>query len=215
MKYPKIDTLWKRDKQGKIIEREYSKEEFSNIKRWEATEKIDGMNIRIHFSRNREIYFYGRTDNAQIPEELAETLKKTFTYERFKESFDEDVEEVWLFGEGYGQKIQNGGAYDEHQQFILFDVVVDGTWLERASVDNIAQKFFVKAVPIIGTYEEFPITGFIKIISKQNKISIVNNSMIAKQPKEIEGVVCRTAPLMFDRRGNPIMMKLKIKDYRQ
>ena len=48
--YPKIQTLWKRDKEmGKVIEGELSKPEFDNIKNWLVTEKIDGTNIRIIF----------------------------------------------------------------------------------------------------------------------------------------------------------------------
>jgi len=215
MKYPKINTLWKRDDKTKhIIEGDYAKEEFKNIKRWEATEKIDGMNIRIYFKRYPDslgafkgVAFYGRTDNAQIPEELMTHLKNTFTYDKIASIFDEDVDEVWLFGEGYGPKIQNGGGYVDAQQFILFDVVVDSIWLERDSVFDITEKLSVRNVPVISinTMTEDEICEYVKA---------KHASIIADDEKLImEGVVCRTKPLMLDRRGNPIFMKLKVKDY--
>ena len=47
MKYPKINTLWKRDIKGNIIDGEFSCLEFVNIKNWYITEKIDGTNVRV------------------------------------------------------------------------------------------------------------------------------------------------------------------------
>jgi len=53
MKYPKINTIWKRDESNKfkIIEGDFSKQEFANIKNWQITEKIDGTNIRLIIQR--------------------------------------------------------------------------------------------------------------------------------------------------------------------
>jgi len=215
MRYPKINTLWKRDDNGKIIEGEHSIPEFNNIKRWEVTEKIDGMNIRIYFKRDPDhlgafkgVEYFGRSDNAQIPNQLQQFLEKIFTYEKFCEIFDDDVDSVWLFGEGYGPKIQSGGGgYTDNQEFILFDVVVENMWLERDSVFDIAEKFGIVSVPIISINPmvESEICEYVK--SKKTTIIGNNDNFI------MEGVVCRPKPMMFDRRGNPIMMKLKVRDY--
>jgi len=66
----------------------------------------------------------------------------------FEQKFGET--EVILFGEGYGGKIQNGGAYRSDVSFILFDVLIDNIWLRRESVEDIAQAFGIDVVPIIG-----------------------------------------------------------------
>lgn len=44
-KYPKINTLWKRDEKNRFntIEGDLSQEEFGNIKNWHITEKIHGI----------------------------------------------------------------------------------------------------------------------------------------------------------------------------
>ena len=93
MKYPKINTLWKRDEKNKfnIIVGEYSCPEFDNIDKWHITEKIDGSNIRVIFNRQREDSptFLGRTDNAQIPIFLLDCLKKIFTREKLLKQFPE------------------------------------------------------------------------------------------------------------------------------
>jgi len=57
-----------------------------------------------------------------------------------------------LYGEGYGAKIQKGGGnyITDGASFILFDVVVGGTWLERSNVIDIAAKLHILSVPLIG-----------------------------------------------------------------
>lgn len=127
MKYPKINTIWKRDEKNKfkIIEGNYSKIEFANIKKWNITEKIDGTNIRIIY-KNGIVLFGGRTDNAQIPAHLYEFLQTTFSSSIMNEVFGDA--DVILFGEGYGPKIQKGGGlYRNGAGFILFDAYI-GEW---------------------------------------------------------------------------------------
>jgi len=82
MRYPKIDTLWKRDKEThQIIPDECSKKEFRSIQYWEVTEKIDGTNIVIEYMKglpgeDNRITISGRTEEAQIPVKLNDFFKK-------------------------------------------------------------------------------------------------------------------------------------------
>lgn len=205
MKYPKIQTLWKRDENKKftIIEGDFSKDEFASINKWEVTEKIDGTNIRI-FWNGETVNFGGRTDNAQIPTFLLDTLLKIFTADRFKLVFP-DSDNVVLFGEGYGQKIQKvGKKYRKDNGFILFDVVVNNWWLERDAVNDIADKFEIQSVPIVGIKSKEEIVNFVKEKPK---------STVSEEELTIEGVVVRSHPLMLFRDGSPIMFKLKVSDY--
>lgn len=86
MKYPKIQTLWKRDmaRDGVIIEGMFSRDEFLNIGQWRVLEKLDGMNLGVIYD-NRDpdygssISFRGRTERATIPLLLQAHLEKTFT----------------------------------------------------------------------------------------------------------------------------------------
>ena len=48
---------------------------------------------------------------------------------------------VTLYGEGYGNGIQKGGLYSQKQEFILFDVKINGNWQPRESVEDIASYF--------------------------------------------------------------------------
>jgi len=205
MKYPKIQSLWKRDANEKyiIMEGDYSKEEFRSIRFWSITEKIDGTNIRVLFN-GESVEFRGRTDNAQIPATLVANLIDTFLVENLKKQFP-DSTDVILYGEGYGPKIQKGGGlYREDTGFILFDVVVHGIWLTRDSVTDIANKLCIDLVPLLPLSTVTQAIDYVKSFPK---------SVVAKQEKEIEGVVARAEPLVLYRDGTPVMWKLKCNDY--
>ena len=78
MKYPKIETLFNRDENFKIVEGNYRLPEFENVTNWTITEKVDGTNVRIIYQpvyettgyislseiqeyRGMELLFKGRT----------------------------------------------------------------------------------------------------------------------------------------------------------
>jgi ATP-dependent RNA circularization protein (DNA/RNA ligase family) len=209
MKYPKINSLWKRDPlTKKLIPGEYSCDEFDNIDLWSVDEKIDGTNIRVIY-KNGEVYFGGRTDDAQIPANLFQYLNDTFTSYTMGKAFpveiDEDYPNVTLFGEGYGPKIQSGGGnYRKDVGFILFDVVIGSWWLIRENVANIAEALDIPMVPSIGIFKKHAIIEFVKSSPK---------SFCSVTLQVMEGVVCRPYPLMLFRRGDPIVWKLKCKDF--
>jgi len=219
MVYPKINTIWKRDTETHAVRPGvYSKEEFMLIPVWEVTEKIDGMNTRVIFQRtdiikNEEteeevpvtsLSFAGRTDKAILPEPLKTKLKEIFTKIKLLEVFDMLKSEcVILYGEGFGPKIQKGGKYREDQSFILFDVMIDGIWLEGTSVTDFAEQLGIQRVPIIGDMLTDDILAYVQSKPK---------SLIAKEDRIMEGVVCRTKPLLLDRFGRRISLKLKVKD---
>lgn len=175
---------------------------------WVGTEKIDGTNIRIYWD-GHTIEIAGRTDKAQIPSHLLEYLKSIFlTVEMeyvFEQMFGE--KETYLFGEGYGFKIQNnGGAYFKNNKdvgFILFDVNIDGFDLSRDNVNDIAQKLGLEAVPVIfkGTLNEA-----IECVKQHHMSTLGNNE------HEMEGLVLQPAIKLYDERHKPIKCKCKYRD---
>ena len=145
--YNKIETLFERDMEGtkKLIEGKFRNKyvEFLANNKWDFTEKIGGTNIRIHWDGHK-VFFGGRTDSAQIPTNLMYALNDKFmgvvNEELFEQKFGET--QVTLYGEGYGAKIQKGGGlYREDVGFILFDVLIGDTWLERENIEDIAKSF--------------------------------------------------------------------------
>lgn len=209
--YPKIETLFERDMEGAktLIEGKFRSPlvEYLKDNEWIFTEKIDGTNIRVHWN-GHTVMFGGRTDNAQIPSFLLNDV----LYPKFAGTVNEQVFEqkfgempVTFYGEGYGAKIQKGGdKYVDGHSFILFDVKVGNTFVDRESVEDIAKSFRIECVPIVlrGTIQEA--VDFVKTSPK---------SVIAKEEKTMEGLVGVPAVRAFDHKGNRVIVKVKVEDF--
>lgn len=206
--YHKIETLFNRDeKTKKLIQGSYRNATFEYLKDniWQFTEKVDGTNIRIYWD-GHGVQFGGRTDNAQIPAHLINRLNDLFGGETNEQLFEQKFGEceVELFGEGYGIKIQNGGLYRDDVDFILFDVMINGNYQPRESVEDIAKYFGIDIVPIVleGTLQD----GVDYVLNNRK-------SIVAKNGAEIEGVVGRPKTELNDRTGKRVVVKIKYRDF--
>lgn len=228
MEYPKIETLFDRDETTKkVLEGHIRLPEFGLVNKWLVTEKIDGTNIRVILEPEKEmdiegvilhrgvgVKLGGRTDAAQMPVNLLGHLLSTFPAEKVAAAFDPGTHAI-LFGEGYGPKIQKGGgSYRNTPSFRLFDVVVFGGegrpwWLNWPDVEDVAKKLGIETVPVLGIMDlEYAIRfgrGTPSLVAERESLSTTT--------REAEGIVARTDPLLFDRRGKRVIWKLKVGDF--
>lgn len=181
--------------------------EFETISRWQIDEKVDGTNIRVIWEPSDPFSprIAGRTDNAQIPTKLLQHLQCTFTREKLEKHFGHNTK-IIFFGEGYGPKIQAcGSRYRSDHSFILFDVWIDGWWLEKHSVIECANQLDIEHTinqQIMNIHE---IWEYVK--SKPCSYIAEDRTLV------MEGVIARSYPLMmFRAHHKPIMFKLKVKD---
>lgn len=205
--YEKIKTLYVRDdKTKKLVEGKFRNETVELLKDidWEFTEKIDGTNIRIYWDGHK-VSYYGRTDKAQIPSQLMNRLIELFGGDINEEMFEQKFGDmpVMLIGEGYGAKIQKGGGdYRTDNDFILFDVCINGNYQPRESVNEIANYFNIDVVPTI------------MIGRLQNGVDYVKSKPKSKIGNaDSEGLVARPLKELKDRTGNRIIVKIKVKDF--
>lgn len=233
--YHKINALFKRYKdgpnKGKLIVGDWATPELGYLanNEWEYTEKVDGTNIRIGFNRHDgspalgsmpEPEFAGRSDNAIIPDPLLRYLEDKFTTELF---IDAGLpEDILLFGEGYGPKIQGGGKYRDDHSFVLFDCKIGDWWLKRDDVNDIANKLGIGSVPVIGTGT---LHEAIQIVSSgyylRNNCVWSGNGNLRRDflcskwgNFEAEGIVATPVVPLFDRKGDRIITKIKAVDFR-
>lgn len=209
--YPKIETLFERDdKTHKVYPDRLRMPVVANISKWAVTEKIDGTNIRVSFTKgDTTIQLGGRTDAAQLHADLVRHIYETFTRAKFESVFKEDTQAgtgLILYGEGYGAGIQKGGAYRPDKAVILFDAAffnAEGFWWQTdAVVTDIAEKVGVPRCPMLGEWTLEEIVERVRA-----GVPSVSGSGLA------EGVVARTAAPLFDARGNRLIIKLKTKDF--
>ena len=232
--YQKIDTIFLRDVNNVIMP--YSgfvspELEWLRNCKFDATEKIDGTNMRIEVScaiiegeRHMVVEYKGKSDDAQIPPHLYKFMEESFPKEKvlaalnLPERITDEVlaERGWsnhlevpkytIYGEGYGVKIQKGGNYISNGVgFIVFDVKVNDWWLLRNNVAEIAEKLGAPIVPYMG---QFTIDEAIEFVRKGFKSTIAENKDYLA-----EGLVLTSPHGIKNRRGERIIFKIKHKDF--
>lgn len=213
-KYHKINSIYKRDmsqKNAPFIIGEYSKPEFKYLKdnMWEFSEKIDGTNIRVMLSEEG-ITFGGKTDNAQIPAFLVTKLNELFLpiprKKLLRDVFDYEWEDICLYGEGFGNRIQGKIGLDylgeNNVDFCLFDVRVGDWWLQRKDVYDIGKKLSLKTPNVVGT-------GTFDEAITLVKLGFKSSFGTAKA----EGLVLRPTTELKARKGWRIITKVKCRDF--
>ena len=213
-KYHKIPTVFKRDPETKyktLLMGDYARPEFEYLANnsWAWTEKIDGTNIRVMYD-GESVSFAGKTNRAQMYPGMHECLEKLFrlnaVYAMLDKLFGKTLDgkvEVCLYGEGYGAGIQKGGCYRDDKGFVLFDIWVNGWWLQRKDVVDIANQFDIDVVPVIG------------IGTLPDMVKVVKAGFNSQWGKfKAEGIVARPVVELCARNGQRIITKLKCKDFR-
>lgn len=205
--YQKIPGIYKRQEHQPfdLLEGQFKNPEIEMLKDlgWVFTEKIDGMNIRVIWDGYR-VSLAGRTDRAQIPDALAEKLNDLFLSQKVEQVFEQIFPNkfVVLYGEGYGSGIQSGGKYSSTQEFILFDVKVDGIFLSRKDVEDVANTFGLDVVPIVF---QSTIDG---------AIEQVRDGLKSKWGDFlVEGVVGKLPIDLLNRRGDRVVVKIKSNEF--
>jgi RNA ligase-like protein len=216
--YEKIETLFDRDPADMrhVIFGQFRDPAFALINTWMVTEKIHGTNVRV-ILEDGQVRIGGKTDDAAMPLFLLDAIKGLLPAETVVGAFAEGAYAV-LYGEGYGPKIQKGGgSYRSDPSFRLFDVMVWGDdgrggekwwWLNWPSVVDIATKLAIETVPVLARSAN--LEEALSFVERPSTVALAENDPVGQHPQE--GIVARTEPLLFTRRGRRLIWKLKARD---
>ena len=222
MKYHKINALynrWRKDldpietlplnkKYGDFKDGEFAQSEFEYLfnNQWIWSEKLDGTNIRIYanWSEQYGIHTFevkGKDENSSIPKDLLEWINN-WIYENDQIVSDLfAAEDIILYGEGVGTKIQKVGHNFGSQHFKLFDVYINGFWLQKDDVLNIANKLSL----------DTPITWIGTIQDAIDKVKTLPVSSFGNFT--IEGYVGQPIVRLNDAKQKRITTKIKVCDF--
>ncbi len=198
---------------GEFIDGEWAQEEFAALKdvEWEWTEKVDGTNIRIMIEMNSwDVTMKGKTDKAELPKPLEAW------FELWIEKNEEDIldmfekaDEVILYGEGVGPKIQKGKHGFTEYEVILFDVKIGKYWLKREHVDEIGRVLGLNTVPVV---ERATLSQAIADMRERAEKGEERMSVFGDWKSE--GIVGTPTLGLLDRTSSRIITKLKYTDFR-
>lgn len=212
--YQKIPGPFLRDpKTHQLLQGKWSTPELellANQPIWNITEKVDGTNLRIYWDGHR-VSWRGRTDTATFSAAQTEVIELlvggSANETLFEQKFGADP--VIVYGELYGPGVQSGGKYNSYLDFVVFDVMIGGLYLERHNVEDIAESLGLNVVPLLaknGTLIEAIQEVQEGFYSTWKTPNTKNKHFFA------EGVVGITSLGLFDRRGRRIAAKIKHED---
>jgi hypothetical protein len=221
IEYPKIDTLFDRDPDTFNVKYGvYRRAEFLYDLGWIVTEKIDGMNIRVGVLKGPSgipgPYYSGRTDKSQLPKSVLDLLVNLFPLEKLMTILDPAKEPIdfVLFGEAYGPKIQNGGSYSLDVGFRLFDVAFLAEhkvwWQEWSDVEKYAKLLGVKTVPDLSYLGVDEAIDYVRSDLLMSRVALEEGAA----QRKAEGIVVRSDPLLFNKKGDRAIWKLKAIDFK-
>lgn len=240
--YQKINTIFKRDENNIIMpDAEFAIPELEWLRncKFDATEKIDGTNIRIEVvptlnamssvSHKDELFMFtvrymGKTDNAQIPPHLLKHLEETYPKEKVLEALGlpEYISEEYRLEKGY----------DTFENIPMYTIYGEGYGVKIQKGGNYIKNgvgFIVFDVKVGNMYllrpsmEEIalklgaPVVPYMGQFTIDEAIEFVKKgfkSTIAENKDyDAEGLVLKTPDGLMTRRGERIIFKIKTCDF--
>lgn len=169
---------------------------------WVYTRKVDGENIRIQWNGEQALW-NGKSNKFQCSADFTDYMNSTFLEEIFEEKFGRD-KVVTIFGEKMGPKTQRNELGLEKDELIIFDVNIDGTWLCKQDVKDIAGYFGARTV-----LDFMPSTDDDLALQLKTLIEMCADGRF----KDWEGIVATPLVEMRDQAGHRVIVKIKNKDY--
>lgn len=206
--YHKIQTVYHRDADTNfktLIEGRWSHPEFEYLQhnQWTFTEKVDGTNIRLHYDNTKNVQLLGRNDHSQIPTQLNDHLIELVNNIQPQINELDPFQSFTIYGEGYGKGIQKVGKhYCDDNKFVVFDININGIFLNRQHVERICNSLKLDIVPIIGYG------------TLHDAINLVKQGFNSKWGNfTSEGIVARPSTELLTHNAQRIITKIKHKDF--
>lgn len=186
------------------IDNLYKNIDIMNFKECYALEKIHGTSAHVRWKDKKVAFFAG----GEKHDKFIDLFDKKALKMKFKEIFDCDVV---VYGEAYGGKQQGmSHTYGKELKFIVFDVKVEGIWLDVPNAEDVARKLgldFVYYVKIPTDLKAIDICR--DMPSRQAKRNGIDEDRIA------EGVVLRPLVEVIKSNGKRIMSKHKRDEFKE
>jgi len=169
-----------------------------------ALEKIHGTSAHVRWKDGEVEFFSG----GEKHDKFVKLFDKDFLTEKFTELFDCDVV---IYGEAYGGKQQGMSAtYGKELKFVVFDVKVDGNWLDVPNAEDVATKLGLEFVE----YEK--ITTNLKEVDRcrdEDSAMAIRNGIGSGKLRE--GVVLRPLMELIKNNGSRLIVKHKRDEFKE
>jgi len=209
-KFPKIYTIFDRDKKFKAIEGVINPEliGIENIKGFVVSEKIHGTNCGIILTPEKEILIRNRNNIVKDDDENHHYFEaiKDIDIQKIKDYFKDSKSLITIFGEVCGKGInERGETYSDKPIFRLFDIKCGNNFFDWDNLIEFSKFTGIKMVKWF-KFEGKDIldyTYWLNLLKEANKT------------KYIEGYVVRSRPALLNKFSTRMIFKIKLKDYKK
>lgn len=183
---------------------------------WIVTEKVHGANFSFWLSSLDD------SINIQVAKRsgLIESDEKFFNYRSVLEKYSKTLISMYeklgcktlvVYGELFGGNIQSGMPYQLDQDFVAFDVIVDGIAQKKTEIFSTLRSFNIPVVPVIGIFNTLKDAldtneSFDSLLSRNEFDGKIEH-------KEAEGLVIEPNDPMYAPNGSRIYLKKKTKRF--
>lgn len=207
------------------IENLYKNQTVLLFKELYALEKLHGTSAHIGFSSDKSTKFEMGTKEQhgvfEYPEGLMSVFAGGASLQNFLKLFDSiqtaqklhemGISEIAIHGELYGGSMQKQShRYGPNLKFCVFDVAINGIWLQVPNAEEVASKLGFEFV----AWQKIPATveacdnarDFFSVQAQRNGVT---------EPQHMEGVILRPIVEMTDNTGHRVIAKHKRPEMRE
>lgn len=216
-KFPSLENTYRQKEidQALMVAQHY-KENGAEVS-WIVTEKVHGSNFSFHINKDEEgsvqVKVGKRTGFIEGGEKFFNYRPVVDKYiNQFKGLFNHlNAETLVVYGELFGGNIQNCMSYPLEQDFIAFDVVVDGIAQNKIAMFKTLKSFGIPTVPVLGIFDALADAlgceeSFDSLLTRT---SFDGNA----DHKEAEGIVIEPTIPMYSANGSRVYLKKKTKRF--
>lgn len=190
-----IDTLWKKDESGMILENIYSREEYKQITNWNVFEWFEGIEVSVLYARQSLIFPKNRL--------LREYMKYMLNQSKIRKEFPFQTV-LFNFRIRGNRDIKNWIGNASKENLYIEDIKIDNEWQDFEDMSRLSGIFGYSQMPFIGTMNVSMAVGFLK----RKGMSMIKDNM-----NPIQGLIGKSSPLMLFKDQEPIVWELRLEDY--
>lgn len=216
IKFPSLENTYRQKEIDHCLMTEQHYKEQGISTNWVVTEKVHGANYS----------FWVTSDENEIKVQVAKRTsfisedEKFFNHKPVLENYTQNMiklyqhlecETLVVYGELFGGNIQSGMSYPLEQDFVAFDVKIDGVDQDKIGIFEVLRIFNIPTSPVIGVFDT--LQEALEFNESFDSLLTRDNFTGDDKHKEAEGVVIEPNTPMYHSNGSRVYLKKKTKRF--
>lgn len=209
VKFPSLENTYQQKYIDKILSMEIKGQ-------WIVTSKVHGANYSIWMKEIDGELIIKPAKRTSFISEDEKFFNHRPVFEKYKPLLEKlfyhlGCKELIVYGELYGGNIQQGMCYSLEQDFIAFDLKVDGIVWNKTQAFFILKEYHIPTVPVLGIFDT--LEEALGVNEYYTSLLIRNGFNGDERHKEEEGIVIEPVTPCYEHNGSRVYLKKKTKRF--